>query len=274
MTMHAASRETLASAVDRLDRYADQAGPEELERLSDELFAVLRLLVSEPVLRRHLAEGATGDADRPGLLGGLLAGKVHESTLETLRPLERGRWSHPGDLVEAVEILARQAALAQAQRNGSIEEVEDELFRFSRILEGQPRLRSLLADPTAPAERREELLDAVVAGKVRPVTARLLRQVVALPRGRSLERAVERLSELAAARRDRYIAHVQAAAPLSAGQERRLADVLARVYGRQIALQTEIDPDLLGGLLIRVGDEIIDGSIAGRLAKARQRLAG
>ena len=114
----------------------------------------------------------------------------------------------------------------------------------------------------------------MLAGKVKPVTARLLRHLVTNPRGRSLERAVEELSALAAARRDRYIAHVRVAALLTEEQERRLAATLARIYGRQVALQVEVDPEVLGGLTVRVGGEVIDGSIAGRLAEARHRLAG
>src|SRR5207249_2950529 len=170
--------------------------------------------------------------------------------LEMLRGLVSGRWSRPPDLVDAVEELARQAAFALAQRDGSIEEVEDELFRFSRILDAQPRLRTLLADPAATPRRRTALLESVLGGRVQPVTARLLRELVINPRGRSLERAVEKLSEQAAARRDRYIAHVVAAAPLTPAQEGRLATALARVYGRQVALQVEIDPEVLGGLTV------------------------
>ncbi len=272
--MSSASRQTLAAARERLDEYADSAQPGELDALSGDLFAVAALLAREPVLRRHLADSSMPAAARTGLLDRVLSGKVGQRTLEVLHPLVGGRWSDPADLVDGVETLARQAALALAHGDGSLDEVEDELFRFGRILDAQPRLRILLADPTASAERRTELLDAVLAGKVRPVSRQLLRQLVANLRGRNLERAVEELSNLAAGRRGRYIAHVQAAAPLSAEHERRLAAALSRIYRRQVALQVEVDPEVLGGLLVRVGDEIIDGTVAGRLAEARQQLAG
>jgi F-type H+-transporting ATPase subunit delta len=272
--VNAASRESLAAARERLDGYADRAQPIALEKLSEELFAVVALLGREPVLRRHLSDPSTPAAARTGLVDRLLSKRLGKPTLETLRSLVSGRWSRPVDLVDGVEVLARQAAFALAARDGSLEEVEDELFRFGRILDAQPRLRTLLADPAAPAPRRAALLDRVLAGKVKPVTARLLRQLVTNPRGRSLERAVEELSELAAARRDRYIAHVRAAALLTDEQERRLAATLARIYGRQVALQVEVDPEVLGGLTVRVGGEVIDGSVAGRLAEVRLRLAG
>jgi F-type H+-transporting ATPase subunit delta len=91
-------------------------------------------------------------------------------------------------------------------------------------------------------------------------------------RGRSLDQLVEQLAELAAARRERSVAQVTAAAPLSAQQEERLAQVLTRIYGRTISVQVDVDPELVGGLVVRVGDEVIDGSVASKLAKAGQGL--
>ena len=272
--MNVASRETLAAVREQLDSYAEGAEESALRTLSDELFAVAGLLTREPVLRRHVADASTAREARLGLVDRLLSGKVGQPAIDLLHGVAGGRWSRPVDLVDGVESLARQAALALAQRDGSIEEVEDELFRFARILDAQPRLRTLLVDPAAPADRRVELLESVIGGKVRPVTDLLLRHLVEQPRERSLERAVEELSELAAARRDRSVAHVRTAVALSAGQEERLAAALAAIYRRQIALQIEVDPDVLGGLLIRVGGEVIDGTVASRLAAVRQRLAG
>jgi F-type H+-transporting ATPase subunit delta len=272
--VNAASRETLAAVRERLDSYAEGADADAVGGVSADLFAVLGLLTREPVLRRHLSDASTDSTARTGLVEGLLAGKVGQPALDLLKAAVGGRWSRPVDLVDGIEALARQAALAVAQHDGSIEEVEDELFRFGRILDAQPRLRTLLVDPAAPAVRRTALLESVVGGKVRPVTGQLLRQLVVIPRGRSLERAVVELSELAAARRDRSVAHVRTAAALTAEQESRLGTALAAIYRRQVALQVEVDPDVLGGLLIRVGGEVIDGTVASRLAAVRQRLAG
>jgi F-type H+-transporting ATPase subunit delta len=125
-----------------------------------------------------------------------------------------------------------------------------------------------------PADRRIDLLDRLIEGRVNAATRRLLEQVVRAPRGRTLERAIERLVELAAARRERYVAYVRAPTPLTEEQEARLAAVLARIYGRAVVLRVEVVPELLGGLVVRINDEVIDGSLAGRLAAARQRLAG
>ena len=126
-----------------------------------------------------------------------------------------------------LEQLARRAALGVAEKDESLDDVEDELFRFGRILDREPRLGSLLADASAPADKRVALLREVLGGRVSPVTATLLEQTVRTPRGRSLDRAAEELSELAAARRDRYVAHVRTAGPADArpgAPARRVAD--------------------------------------------------
>ncbi len=272
LDLAAASRDSLAEAGALLDERIDIASAADLEQLGEQLYAVLGLLAEQPTLRRYLADPAAPLDVRAELADRLLSDKVGRGTLDLVSELVRRRWSRPADLVAALEVLARRALLGVAEKDGSLESVEDELFRFGRLLEREPRLRSLLADASMPADKRIGLLDELIDGKVSPVTKRLLEQTVRYPRGRSLDVAAEELSELAAERRDRYVAHVNAPAPLSADQERRLAETLTRIYGRPMSLQVEVDPDLLGGLVVRVGNEVIDGSVAGRLAAARRQL--
>lgn len=272
--LQAASRESLAEAGERMDRTVDSASAAELRQLADELFSVLRLVVGERTLRRHLADPSVDASARRSFVDGLLGGKVARLTLDVVSELVSARWSGSLDLVEALEILARRAALGVAEKEGGLDEIEDQLFRFGRILDREPELATLLVDRNTPADKRVELLNRVLDGKVAPVTATLLEQTVRTPRGRSLDLAAEELSELAAARRDRYVAHVRTAVGLSADQEERLAGSMTRLYGRPISLQVELDPDLLGGLVVRIGDELIDGSVAGKLAAARRKLPG
>jgi F-type H+-transporting ATPase subunit delta len=267
-----ASREALAEAETRLDGYVDGASTADLGRLGEDLFAVLRLLLAEPVLRRHLGDASVPASVRSGLADRLLSDKIGRPALDTVSDLVSARWSRPLDLAEALEVLARRATLAVAEKDGSLDDVEDDLFRFGRILDREQELNTLLSDRATPDDKRVELLRGVLQGKVSPVAATLLEQTVRTPRGRSIDLAAEELSELAAARRERYVAHVRTAARLTAEQEQRLADALARIYGRRISLQVELDPDLLGGLVVRVGGELIDGSVAGKLAEARRRL--
>jgi F-type H+-transporting ATPase subunit delta len=270
--LQAASREALAEATDRLDGRIDSAGSTELATVGEQLFAVMRLLINEPTLRRHLADPSVSGASRSSLADQLFGRQIGRGALDTVSDLVSARWSRPSDLVEAVEVLARRATLAVAEKDGTLADVEDELFRFGRILDREPRLTSLLADQTTPADGRVGLLDQVLAQRTTPVTRTLLEQTVRTPRGRSLDVAVGELSELAAARRDRYVAHVATPVALTPQQEQQLTDTLSRLYGRQMSLQIEQDPDLLGGLIVRVGGEVIDGSVSSRLASAKRSL--
>ena len=233
---------------------------------------MLSLLEREHALRRALADPATPAASRTGLADRLLSGKVGRPALDLVSDLVSSRWSRSSDLVEAVETLARNAAFGVAEKDGSLDRVEDELFRFGRILDREPELARLLSDSATPADKRVGLLHEVAGEKVAPVTATLLEQAVRTQRSRNLDVAAEELSELAAARRDRYVAHVRTPVRMTGEQEQRLTESLTRLYGRPISLQVELDPDLLGGLVVRVGGELIDGSVAGRVAAARRTL--
>ncbi|GAA1274595.1 hypothetical protein GCM10009609_42180 [Pseudonocardia aurantiaca] len=272
--LQAASRESLKSAEARLDDYVAVRGRKaaDLQRLGDELFAVTRLLVEQRPLRRLLADPSTPELARTGLLERVLGKKVSAPTLEMAKALVASRWSQVGDLVVAFESIARQALLAAAEKDGSLDNVEDELFRFGRVLNREPQLATLLADTNTPADKRVELLDRLIEGKVSPITAALLRHTVRLPRARHLDVVCEELAELAAARRDRSVARVTTSVALTSEQEQKLTDTLSKLYGRSISLQVELDPRLLGGLVVRVGGEVIDGSVARKLADARRAL--
>jgi F-type H+-transporting ATPase subunit delta len=272
--MQAASRESLKAARERFDALIASAGAQDVRTLSEDLFGIVGVLAHERVLRRLLADPATEPGARKRLVDTVFGGKIASSTADTLGELVASRWSSGSDLLDAIETLARNATLALAERDGVIEDVEDQLFRFARVLDDQPQLRDLLGDESQPADRRVALLDSVLAGKASPVTQQLLAQVVRTPRGRNLEQVVARLAEAAAARRERSVVRVTAASPLSDAQEQRLTSALTAIYGRAVSVQVELDPQLLGGMVIRVGDEVIDGSVAARLATARQELAG
>jgi F-type H+-transporting ATPase subunit delta len=270
----AASRESLGLATRGLDDFIDSADPADLARMADELFATVALLDRQPGLRRALADPAAEPDRRVALLERLLGDKIGDSALRLLRPLVRSRWSRPRHLADAAELLGRRAALGVAERSGTLDEVEDQLFRFGRILDAEPRLRQQLEDRSGAAERRVDLLDRLIGSKVDPTTLRLLDQAVRAPRGRTLEDAVGELVELAAARRERYVAYVTAPAALTEQQDQRLAATLGRIYGRTVSLQVAVDPELLGGLVVRINDEVIDGSVLSRLSAVRQRLVG
>ncbi|MDF3050960.1 MAG: synthase subunit delta [Pseudonocardia sp.] len=272
LDLPAASRESLADLASRLEVLVDQVGPAELDAFGDELFAVARLLAAQIGLRRHLADPSVPESARTDVVERLLAGKVQRPALEAVQAAAAARWSRSADLIDALQTLARTAVLASAEKTGRLDEAEDELFRFGRILDREPELARLLADPVTPIEGRIRLLDQLLSGKVTQTTATLLRQAVELPRGQHLDVLAEELAEMAAARRHRSIARVTTAVRLTPDQEQRLVDTLSRLYGRPMSLQVELDESLLGGLVVRVGNEVIDGSVAGRLETARRLL--
>lgn len=266
--MHTISRDAVGRARDELEGVARDADAETLQTLGDELSSVANVLADNLDLRRHLVDPAIREDGRVQVLQNLLQSKVSRSTLDVLTTLVRARVSTSTDLVEAVEELGRDALLAGAEKAGTLSEVEDELFRFGRLLDREQQLRTLLSDTTTEAAQRRRLLDAVLSDRVDAVTHRLLTQTVIRPQARPLDRTAEALAEAAAARRDRSIARVISPVVLGESQESRLAESLSTLYGRRISVHVDVDPEILGGLVVRVGGEVIDGSIAGRLRGA------
>lgn len=272
--LRSASRESLAALVTRFDELTAGLGADQLSSVGDDLASVAKLLARETILTRHLADPADDPSPKIGLLETLLDGKVGDTALEVLKAAVSGRWSSDENLVDATEHVARLALLVRAEREDEAGDVEEQLFRFGRILDAQPQLSTLLSDYTAPAEGRVKLLrDVLGSGSgVNTTTAQLLSQTVELLRGERADDAVLDLAELAVARRGEVVAHVSAAASLNDSQRARLTEVLTRIYGHSVSLQLHINPGLLGGLNIAVGDEIIDGTLSSKLATAETKL--
>ncbi|GAB1812360.1 F0F1 ATP synthase subunit B/delta [Mycobacterium sp. MUNTM1] len=273
--MRSSSRVALTSLSDRFSSIAKDLDSKALSTLSNELVAVAQMLDREIVVTRYLTVPAEDGAPRVRLMERLVSGKVGDATLEVLRSAVAERWSANSDLIDAIEHVSRQALLEVAERDDKVDEVEEQLFRFSRILDAQPRLAILLGDYAVPVDGRVALLRKVLdsaSGRVNLVVTALLTQTVELLRGQPAEEAVQFLTEVAVARRGEIVAAVGAAAELSDGQRSRLTDVLGRIYGHPVSVQLQIDGDLLGGLLISVADEVIDGTLASRLAAAEAQL--
>jgi len=271
---HAASREALVTLRGRLDgvtaRFSTAEG---LTGLARELYAVVRLLIDQPPLRRTLADPTTPPERRAVLAGALLDAKIGASSVELVRDAVSLRWSSPWDLLDALETIADDVLFGAAEQEGVLDEVEDELFRFGRVLEAESGLTTALDDAAAEPGRRVALLRDVLGDKVLPATRALLEHAVLSRRKNNLTVGIDNLLDLAAARRQRSMARVVSAVELSAGQQSRLAAALSAMYGRPINIRTAVDPAVRGGLVIRVGDEVIDGSIAARLATARAAFA-
>ncbi len=164
-----------------------------------------------------------------------------------------------------------QAMLEIARVDGPLAGVEDDLFRFARTFATSDELRLALTDPVLPVERRVAVIDDLMGGKALPVSTALVSMVVAAGQASELPAIVERFVELAAAERRREVAEVRSAIPLDETQMQRLAEALGRATGKDVEVKVIVDPTVLGGLVARVGDTVIDGSVRHRLEQMRER---
>lgn len=269
--MRGISRASLAELEERLAPLTD--GGQTAAALGNELFTVAALLARQPVLRRALADPSRPGGARSGIASSLLTGRVSEAAVSLVAAAAAARWSAPGDLTDAFEQLAAEAIVAAADARGRLDELEDELFRFGRVVVSQPALRTALTNPFVSADAKRELLTGLLAGKVTPEALRLITEAAVSPLGRSVDVSLEHYAHLAAQRRELLVAEVRVAVALTEQQRARLAMTLAATYGRQVRLNVVLDPRVAGGMTVRVGDELIDGSVATRLAEARRRLA-
>jgi F-type H+-transporting ATPase subunit delta len=272
--MLAASRESYAAAIDGLNDHAGGATPEQLATTGDEILAVADLLRREPRLRRALADASRDADERAGLLAALFDGKVGDAALGLLTALVRGRWSVPSELLDAVERLGVETLFAGADRAGELADVEDELFRFGQVVAGNAPLAAALSDSTAALDRRGQLVDELLEDKATATTLRLATLALRGFGGRGFDSSLTRLVELAAARREREVAYVTTAAALTDAEEESLAGRLSEMYGRQVSLKVDVDPAVLGGVRVRVGSDLYDGTVSRRLAEARKAVAG
>jgi F-type H+-transporting ATPase subunit delta len=272
--MQAASREALGAVRTQvnsvLGRFSTTDG---LTGLAEELYAVASLLTTQPRLRRRLADPAATPEQRGSLADTLLSGKVSASALSVVDAAVSARWSAAWDLVDAVETSGDDVLLALAEREDSIANVEDELFRLERILDSESGLTTLLDEASVDAGKRGDLIVGLLEGKADPVTVGLVRHAVSTQRKRSILLALDNLIEAAGARRERSVARVISAVDMTDEQQAALADRLSEVYGRRIEVRYAVDPSIRGGLVVRVGDEVIDGSLASRMNDVRGAFA-
>ena len=268
--MRGTSAEGFALASERVEALAMQG---DAQNLGTELFSVAGLLAREAGLRRALTDpSASADAKR-SLARGVLARRVSDDTVDAVATAAGARWSSAGDFVDTVELLGALSLVVEAEKSGQLGELEDELFRFGRFVVGSPPLRDAITNKQVPVEHRQALVRGLLEGKASPPTVGLAVQAVS-SRHRSVEAALEDYEKLTADRQSRVVAVVRSAIDLTAEQRERVAAALAVQYGRQITLNVAVDPDVLGGIRIEVGDDVIDGTIIARLDEARRRMTG
>jgi len=265
--MRGASYESLARAEQAL------AGVTPAEDLGTELFSIARLLDGSGALRRALTDPARPSASKAALVRQLFGGKVSTQALEILTAAVSGRWVSGRDLGDALDQLSVEAEMAYADTRRALDEVEDQLFRLDRIVAAERALADKLGDHRVGVDRRQELIRGLLQGKADATTVRLAERAVD-GRGRSFPASMRAYQVAAAARRNASIATVRVATDLTEAERTRLATALGRQYGREIQLNVIVDPDVVGGVRVDIGDEVIDGTIAARLDEAQRRIAG
>lgn len=269
--MRGASAESLETLAESLG--AAVSGGADGTTVGEELFSVASLLHSEAGLRRVLTDLSKAPEAKSELARGLLAGKVSQPTLDLVATAASLRWAGTRDLPEALEQLGVGAIVRGAEASGQADRLEDELFGVTRLVAENPGLRDALADPNRSTADKRGLLHQLLGDKVTGATLHLVDQALGGSH-RSVQVAIEQYQKVAAAHRDRLVAEVRVARPLGDDDRRRLEAALSAQYGRQVKLNTIVDPDVIGGLRVAVGDDVIDGTVASRLDDARRKLAG
>lgn len=254
------------------DPVASAAGKEGV-RLADELFAAVDALDRSGSLRRALTDPARDAGDKADLVASLFS-KYDPRVVTVISELARARWAVGSDLSTSLEDAGVLALVASAQTLGVLATVEEELFLVERQLVAHRTLLSALGDRAALAEGRVGVLHDVLEGKVNAVTYALVARKVGAPRGARLLGAVRELVKAAATRRELMVVSVTAAVELSEAQTTRLASILKDAYGHDMQVNVAVDPEVLGGIKIQVGSEVVDGTVVARLADARRRLVG
>ncbi len=242
--------------------------------VAEQLLAVATLLASDKALRTTLADAGTSVEARAALVHDLLDGRVDALAVDLVAASARLRWSDADGLVEAIDELGAVVAFTAAEADGSLDAVEEELFRFGRAVDANPDLQMTLTNPALPAAAKAQIVRDLVAAQATATTTALLTHAAATLRGRRVDAVVTALTNLAAAQRERVVAQVRVAVALDDEQQRRLAAALSRLQGREVRLNVVVDPTVVGGASVRIGDDVIDGTMETRLTQARRTLIG
>jgi F-type H+-transporting ATPase subunit delta len=263
------AEQALAGHAQRLLDEAD--GRDALERVEGELGAMARLLTTQVRLRKALSDPDLPADNKKALLSEVVS--LDDTTVELLATAAEHRRVPMREFPELVAGLAAQAAFTDAEADGELEQLENELYMLGTLVDREPGVRGALTDPALPVDHKQALVADLLRGRAGEHTSFLADLWVVLHEGRGLGEAARELAQQAARRRQRLVAEVRTAVELDGERQARLAEVLTRVTGRPVDLQCTVDASILGSVVVRIGDEVFDGSVRSRLAKVRERLS-
>lgn len=235
-----------------------------------ELFAAARALADSPQLSGALADWAASTEARGRVIADVFGRTFHPTTVSLLTTAVQQRWSSPAELVDGLEELGVRAA-SRAQQYA---DVEGELFQFARTVAENSDLELAFGSRLGDDAVKGDLVSTLLQGRASDATTLIVSSLVQRPRERRIRQLLIRAERIVAQERGRVVARVTAALPLSFAQSVRLREALSRKYGRDVSINTVIDPAVVGGIRVQIGDDVIDASVSSRLADLRQRLAG
>jgi F-type H+-transporting ATPase subunit delta len=260
--------DTLADLGGLLDKAATL---EATATAGEELFFVAETLRSEPALRRIATDAAVEESAKVELAQRVFGSAVGEVALAVVTEAVRRRWTVSSRLPATIEQVGVVALVRSAGARS--DKITDELFALGRLIEANPELRGALADSSRSTADKVGLLKGLLDGKVLPATLTLVEHAVSTATG-TVERAISSFQQVAADVQGEMLATVRAAEELSEADQTRLSETLGRQYNRSIRLRVVIEPELVGGMRVEIGDDVIDGTVSGRLDDARRKLAG
>lgn len=267
------SRQSLVIARGALDAAVKGASAATASEISTQLFFATEVFASKTALRRAITDPSRDIAAKSALIKELFGSKIGKEASDLISGVAALRWSASKDVIYVLEQLAIEAEASAANINNELDRLEDELFSASRVLVGSAEIRSALVGG-AGADLKAQLVTEILSKKASASTVKLVRALVTQRRGRSIEAAFAEYLFGLANRRNRLIAVVRTAAPISDAQKVRLSGAIEKQVGQPIRVNIQVDPTIIGGVSIKFADELIDASISNRLAHAGRALAG
>ena len=267
------SRQSLVIARGALDAAVKGASAATASEISTQLFFATEVFAGKTALRRAITDPSRDTAAKSALIKELFGSKIGKEASDLISGVAALRWSASKDVIYVLEQLAIEAEASAANINNELDRLEDELFSASRILVGSAELRSALVGG-AGADLKAALVTEILSKNASASTVKLVRALVTQRRGRSIEAAFAEYLFGLANRRNRLIAVVRTAAPISDAQKVRLSGAIEKQVGQPIRVNIQVDPTIIGGVSIKFADELIDASISNRLAHAGRALAG
>jgi F-type H+-transporting ATPase subunit delta len=271
MIVRGPSAEAASVLSDQLATAVAEVGTRKTAQVGDDLFALAGILRATPSLRRVLTDvSIEGDA-KSALAREVFADKVDAVSLDLLATAVARRWTATRDLADTLEHLSEVAIVQSAGDN--VGRVGDELFTVAQAINGSPELRDALSDPGRSIEDKTTLVETLLGAKALAATVSLVKQSLS-GSYRTVGAALTAYEQVAASVQEQRVATVRVAQPLSETDLARLGTALSRQYGRQVHLNVIVEPEVIGGIRVEIGDDVIDGSVASRLADAQRKLAG